>query len=271
MSPNVDTVGVAFACMGSGWWDHGRVPPRQPTRATLNHTAHEDLPDQSLQGSRQAGWMRLPLWLWPPIAIGLIAFAGQLFGTFAALLTATETVGAALYAAIACVKEPARRAIAGALSITLCTVLIVAGIAFIRTARHVGTQQPTAPAIPKQVVDFRGRTIKSAMLANLDFRGADLRGARLDKLDLRGKTFDGADAPGASFRGSQLEGVSMRGINLSGAQMQGSCLRHVDFSGADLNSVDVKGAEIEDDIGIPPAIARKWADVAGTLAKACDI
>lgn len=122
-------------------WDYGIVPPRQSIKPSPSDMPHAGSSSGSTEEFVQASWMKLPLWLWPAVAIGLIAIAGYIFGPFGALLTATEAVGMALYVAVTHIRDTGRRTIATALSIAVCTALILGGLALVRTARSSEARQ----------------------------------------------------------------------------------------------------------------------------------
>jgi uncharacterized protein YjbI with pentapeptide repeats len=108
--------------------------------------------------------------------------------------------------------------------------------------------------------DFRGASLRSAMLLHLDLSGVDLsganlrdaqldrtelRGAILFDADLRGADLQRANLTGASLVGANLEGARLINANMRGANLVGANLEHAKLVGADLVDADLGGADLD--------------------------
>lgn len=195
---------------------------------------------------RPANW-RSMLWMWPAAAIILVALASALFGAYAALLVAGETIGVLLFvAAIRLYGE--RHWLAAGLAVIAASTIVLAGLQQLHPTRLLAnlseSQRRATASLVGGPVDLHGQTINAKKASETEFAGANLTDSNLSGLDLRGKDFDGADAAGASFQGSNLDGANFRGADLRGACLRGARLQGADLSGADMTGADVSGASI---------------------------
>jgi hypothetical protein len=194
-----------------------------------------------------------PLWVWPPLAVALIAVAGYSFGVAGALITAASTIAALIFVAGDLLYAGQRRRAWVVVALSLGAILLTAlmwqvKIPWVR-------MRTGAQALTSGPVDLRGMSISQAQATRLDLRGAQLSGAVLNGLILRGKQMEGVAASGASFRYADLSFASLRGADLNGADFSYACLIGTDFSGATLNGADVNHATL-DIQALPPAVAK---------------
>jgi Pentapeptide repeats (8 copies) len=201
------------------------------------------------------GW---PLWVWPPLAIALIAVAGYKLGIAGALTTAASAIAALFFVAGDILYSGQRRRAFAILAISLGVIIVTALLwqAKVPWVRPRFAMQTAAPG----PFDLRGSTVTQAQAARLNLRGALLSGAVLDGLDLRGKQMEGVSAAGASFRHADLSFASLRGADLNGADFSYACLIGTDFTGATLDGADVNHAVLNIQ-GLPPSVVRKLTGV----------
>jgi hypothetical protein len=181
-----------------------------------------------------------PLWLWPPLAVALIALAGYRFGIAGALTTAASAVATLIFVAGDFLYAGHRRRAFAIISVSVGVIVLTvllsqAKVPWIRPLKTVQTISPGP-------IDLRGATITQAQATTLNLRGAQLSGAVLDGLVLRGKQMEGVTASGASFRDADLSFASFRGADLNGADFSYACLIGTDFTGALLDGANVSHA-----------------------------
>jgi hypothetical protein len=113
----------------------------------------------------RVGRIRISPWVWPVVALMVIAGAGRLWGPTGVLLTA------------------------GGLVILLAGVAI--GVRWVdkRMEKAVRVEQQSSQ---QKCTDLRGARLTGAKLANADLRSADLRGADLTNADLSGANLENA-------------------------------------------------------------------------------
>lgn len=208
----------------------GPAPGGPPGAPGVNQQAEEPTPPPK-------DW---PLWVWPPLAIALIAVAGYRYGVAGALTSAASTVATLVFVAGDFLYSGHRRrafaVLAVSLGILVLTVLLWQ--AKVPWFRHpTGVQTVTLGPI-----DLRGATVTQAEAARLDLRGAQLSGAVFDGLVLHGEQMEGVTASGTSFRGADLSFASFRGADLNGADFSYACLIGTDFTGALLDGANVSHA-----------------------------
>nr|WP_206681321.1 pentapeptide repeat-containing protein [Actinomadura sp. J1-007] len=156
----------------------------------------------------QTSRARWPLWMWPPVVIGLVAAAGQFFGPLAALVVATQTLGTLGIAAGYNLLERPKWPLVALVVFALATVTITVGL--LRVERRGLPPIFMSKAQAGKPADLRGRRVTQKDVRALEFRGARLSGADLNGLDLRGKSFNGAEAVGVNFSRTRLDGVELR-------------------------------------------------------------
>jgi hypothetical protein len=186
------------------------------------------------------GW---PLWVWPPVAIALVAVAGYSLGIAGALTAAASTVAALVFVAGDILYLGQRRRAIAVLAISL-GFIVLAGLLWQAKVPWIRLRVTTQTGTPGPV-DLRGTTLTQAQAAILNLRGAQLSGAVLDELVLRRKQMEGITASGASFRHADLSFASLRGADLNGADFSYACLIGTDFAGALLDGVDVNHAILD--------------------------
>jgi len=183
------------------------------------------------------GW---PLWVWPPVAIALIAIAGYWLGIAGAVIAAASAVAALVFVGGDFLYSGQRRRalaiLAVSVGVTLLAGLLWQGKVPWTRLRMAGQNPMPGP------VSLRGVTITQEQVNKLNLRGAELAGSTLDGLDLHAKQMEGATAPGASFRHVDLSFASLRGADLNGIDLSYSCLIGTDFSGALMNGANVNHA-----------------------------
>lgn len=181
-----------------------------------------------------------PLWVWPPLAVVLIAVAGYRFGIAGAVTTAASALAALFFAAGDFLYLGQRRRTIALVAVSL-GVIVLAGLLW--GAKVPWIRRPVAAqTVTSGPIDLRGVTVTQAQATKLDLRGAQLSGAVFDGLVLRGKQMEGATASGASFRYADLSFASLRGADLNGADFSYACLIGTDFSGALMDGADVNHA-----------------------------
>lgn len=221
---------------------HAGQPPALPG-AEAGESAGPD-PDAELQNREPPppprGW---PLWVWPPLAVALIAVAGYRFGIAGAITAAASSVAALVFVAGDFLYSGHHRRASAVLAVALA-VILATGLQW--QAKVPWIRRPTSvPAAVHGPVNLRGVTITQAQAARLDLRGAVLPGAILDGLSLRGRQLEGITAPGISFRRADLSFASLRGADLNGADFSYACLIGTDFSGALLDGANVSHATLD--------------------------
>lgn len=212
-----------------------QTAPEASPRASGSGHQDEDQPKEPAAPPK--GW---PLWVWPPVAIALIAVAGYKLGIAGALTAAAAAVAALIFVAGDVLYSGERRRPTVVVALSLAVIILVAllwqaKVPWIRL-------RVTPPAPTPGPVDLRGATVTQAQATKLNFRGAELSGAVLNWLSLRGKPMEGVTAPGASFRHANLSFASLRGADLSGSDLSYACLIGTIFTGATLNGADVSHA-----------------------------
>ncbi|MFI0366957.1 pentapeptide repeat-containing protein [Actinomadura sp. 1N219] len=190
------------------------------------------------QGDRARG---LPIWIWPALAITLVAVGGEFFGTSGSL-AALGVCLAVGFVLMGRALNPREQGFAVALAILfagLAALVIHASSA--RDLVDLGTtdKKPAGP------VDLRGKALTADVVNRTDFRGALLAGAQLGGLDLRHENFAGASAQGITLSRTRLDGVSFRGADLRGADLRDACLRRADLTGANLGGAWVDRADLD--------------------------
>jgi len=183
---------------------------------------------------------QVSIWVWPVVAIVLVAVAGQVFGLLGALIGAGCAAAALFFSAAEVVRTRRARRLApiGALAFVLAVIAVFVLQGALPWSR--GTPAPAADVL----LNARGERLTADDLREGNLRGAQLAGADLTGLDLPNRDLDGAAAPGAMFRDADLTGASLRGVDLRGADLSGACLDRADLTGADLNGARVGGATI---------------------------
>lgn len=184
-----------------------------------------------------------PLWLWPPLAVALVALGGYRFGIDGALTAAGSAISALVFVAGDFLYAGHRRRALAVLAVSLGAIAVVG----LMWETHVPfSRLPTATqSVGPGPVDLRGRTITQKQVPGIDLRGAQLAGSVLNGLNLRTKQMQGADARGASFSHADLSFASLRGADLSGADFSYACLIGTDLTGAILNGADVSHATLD--------------------------
>jgi len=204
------------------------------------------------------------LWIWPVVALAVIALAGQLRDATAALLSAVVLVATLVLFIGDTLHLWFRLAVLG-VSIVLVATLVTSQVSgFDRLFRpHVGDDGR---------MDLRGQQISADQVSNLDFQRARLSGAVLDNLSLVSKDFTKVIANGTSFRGADLTNTTWLGADLRGADFRGACLVEADFTGARLDGIDATGADTSGVILPPQAMTNSlWpAVVPSASVPACD-
>lgn len=201
------------------------------------------------------GW---PLWVWPPLAIALIAIAGYIFGIAGALITAASAIAALIFVAGDLLYSGRqRRAWAvGALGIGVIILITLMWQTKIPWTRSRAAMQTGTSG----TATLNGMRISQAQVNKLNLRGAQLSGAVLNGLVLRQKQMEGITASGASFRHADLSFASLRGADLNGADFSYSCLIGTDFTGALLDGANVDHAIINIH-ALPPSTVKKLTGV----------
>ncbi|TDD38670.1 pentapeptide repeat-containing protein [Actinomadura sp. KC06] len=189
----------------------------------------------------------LPIWIWPALAITLVAVCGEFLGTRGSL----AALGFCLvggFVLMGRALNPRERGFAVALAVVFAglATLVIHG----SSARDL-FDPGTADKKPAGPVDLRGKTLTADVVKRTEFRGALLAGAQLGGLDLRHENFAGASAQGITLSRTRLDGVSFRGADLRGADLRDACLRGGDLTGADLfgarvDRADLSGAEYDE-------------------------
>lgn len=185
------------------------------------------------------GW---PLWVWPPVAVGLIAVAGYVLGVAGALTTAASTVATLIFIAGDFLYAGHRRRAVAIVAISI-SVLVLIGLMWQVKIPWI-RQRIAEPTTVPGPVDLRGATVTQAQASTLNLRGAQLSGAILNDLVLRRKKMDGMVAFGVSFYHADLSYASLRGADLNGADFSYACLIGTSFNGADLNGANVNHATL---------------------------
>jgi hypothetical protein len=196
---------------------------------------------EAVSASKQPGIPRSSLWLWPPLVIGLVAAAGQFFGSLGAIAVTVQVIGTLAFVTSSRLFGSRNWPVFGFVGLTTVTVMIVIGLT------RAGPFTPSDGVHNR--LDLHGRTFTAKSIRHLDFRGALLQGANFHGLDLRGKNFNGANLSGADLSRTRLDGAEMRGVDMRGANFSWSCLRAVNLTGADLHganmtSTDTAGATL---------------------------
>ena len=83
-------------------------------------------------------------------------------------------------------------------------------------------------------IDLRYRSLKGALLTNIDFKDAKLNSA-----NLQGANFDNAILTGADMSGTGLEGASFEGANLDDTKLNYAHLNRTNFTRAQLNNANL--------------------------------
>jgi hypothetical protein len=181
---------------------------------------------------------RVSIWIWPVVAIVLVAVAGQVFGLLGSIIAASCAAAALLFTAAELFR--ARRARRDAALLSIGCVLVVLAVFTLQGA----VPWSRAVAAGGGLVDARGERPTPDDLRVPTLRGALLDGADLTGLDLGGRDLAGAEAAGAAFRDADLAGASLRGADLRGSDLTGACLDGADLTGADLTGAKVTGATV---------------------------
>lgn len=182
---------------------------------------------------------RVSIWIWPVVAIVLVAVAGQVFGLLGSIIAASCAAAALLFTAAELFRARRARRDAALLSIG-CVLIVVA----IFTLQGAIPWSHAAVAAGEALVDARGKRPTADDLRVPTLRGALLDGADLTGLDLGGRDLAGAEAAGTAFRDADLAGASLRGADLRGSDLTGACLDGADLTGADLTGAKVTGATV---------------------------
>ncbi|MDU0288598.1 pentapeptide repeat-containing protein [Saccharothrix longispora] len=169
--------------------------------------------------------------------MAVVACAGQLFGTFGALLAAVLVASTLiLFVGHVVVSLPVR------IWISALAVVLGAGVV---VGKHSGVEFLGTPSSENsRVVDLRGRVVTAEDIEGEDLRGALLSGAVLDGLDLHDRDLAGARAQGASFRRAILDRAQLNDADLRGADLSLACLYNADLTGADLTGAVAVGADV---------------------------
>lgn len=184
---------------------------------------------------------QVSIWIWPLVAIVLVAVAGQVFGLLGAIITASSALAALLFTAAELLRS--RRARQSA-----AVVAVIGAVAVMALFALQGVMPwSRTSARPGNALDLRGHRISASNLTG-DLRGARLAGADLSAVNLHGRDLAGVDAPGTSLRNANLAGASLRGADLRGADLRGACLDTADLTGAELSGAEITGATI----AVPP-------------------
>jgi hypothetical protein len=188
------------------------------------------------------------LWLWPAVALIIVAGAGSIWGLVGVIIGAAVTVATLALFVGDVILRPGIR-----LGITVAAVLAVAATLVARqqdaafcAAKSPAPSPAVAASAPAPVLDLRGRRVTLAELQGKSLRGALLGGANLDGLDLYGLNLAGILAPGATFRDAILDRADLAGADLQGAVLAGSCLHGANLTGANLDGVNAAGADVTD-------------------------
>lgn len=232
--------------------------PPTPSGAEADESLGPD-PDTELQNKEPPpppkGW---PLWVWPPLAVALIAVAGYRFGIAGAITTAASSFAALVFVAGDFLYSGHRRRAFAVLALALA-VILATGLQWQAKVPWIRRAAPVPAAVPSPV-NLRGATLTQARAAHLDLRGAVLPGAVLNGLSLRGRHMEGIAAPGISFRSADLSFASLRGADLNGADFSYACLIGTDFSGALLDGANVSNATL-DLHALPRSVVKKLIGV----------
>lgn len=212
-------------------------------------------PDEGQHGALPKGW---PLWVWPPLAIALIAVAGYSFGIAGALITAASAIAALIFVAGDLLYSGEHRRAWAVVALGIGVIILVGLMwqAKIPWARL----RVAIPTAASGTVNLRGMNISQAQVSKLNLRGAQLSGAVLDGLVLPQKQMEGITASGASFRHTNLSFASLRGADLNGADFSYACLIGTDFTGALLDGADVDHAILNIHT-LPPSTVKKLTGV----------
>lgn len=242
-----------------GGWSQFRPPPGEEsaedqTPSTVPHPPTGAAPPRARDQS---------LWIWPVVALTVIALAGQLWGATAALLSAVVLVATLVLFIGDTLHLWFRLAVLGG-SVVLVAALVTSQVSgFGQLFRsHVGDDGRT---------DLRGRQVPADQVDDLDFQRARLSGAVLDDLSLISKDFTKVIANGASFRGADLTNTTWLGADLRGVDFRGACLVKANFTGARLDGIDATGADTSGVILPPQAMTNSlWPTaVPATSVPAC--
>jgi hypothetical protein len=188
------------------------------------------------------------LWLWPAVALVIVAGAGSIWGLLGVIIGAAVTVATLALFVGDVILSPGIR-----LGITVAAVLAVAATLVARqqdaaffAAKSPAPGRTAAASAPAPVLDLRGKRVTLAELQGKSLRGALLGGANLDGLDLYGLNLAGIVAPGATFRSAILDRADLAGADLQGAVLADSCLHGANLTGANLDGVNAAGADVTD-------------------------
>jgi hypothetical protein len=189
------------------------------------------------------------LWLWPVVAVFIMALSGAVFGAFGTLLTAVVVLSALILFVGEDNEVMGIRLRLGitVLALVLAAGLIVgnrAGIGFLSSTAQDFSAAANSGSSGQHPLDLRGRRVSAKDIDGRDLRGAQLTGAVLDGLDLHGRDLRGATATGASLHGVNLEHARLNAADLRGADLHGACLYRADLSGALLDGADATGADV---------------------------
>lgn len=212
------------------------------------------------------------LWLWPVVAVVAMAWAGELFGPFGALLAGAAMIGTLAFLLGGNVFTDDIRLVVS-VAIGGVILLVVYGHAqgwpaFTgHPAESAASQTSAAAPVSTQNVragarlpgaDLDDLSMPFADLSGLTAEGAALRRATLDGADLTNATLRGADLQLAHLRRADLRGADLRGADLRGADLRDACLQGADLSGARLSGADAAGAATAGVVGAATVGVRNW-------------
>jgi hypothetical protein len=184
------------------------------------------------------------LWMWPVVAVVIMAAAGAAKGPFGSLLACVALTATIVSFVGFAVLSP--RFLVGVL------IACLLAIGAIVTGHELGvralTDRPnTATASPASPPGYaHSPRITTEMIRSGSARGAFIPGAVFDGDNVPGADLVGIVAPGALMRNTTLDGGHLNGANLEGARMRHVHLAGADLRGADLRGADLRGADLRD-------------------------
>ncbi|GLX03744.1 pentapeptide repeat-containing protein [Microbispora sp. NBRC 16548] len=211
------------------------------------------------------------LWMWPVVALAIMAGVGMLWGSLGTFISGVIVIAVLVLFVGDEVLEAGHR-----LAVTVLAVLLVViawlghqlGVPFFSTrdVKVNGTESFSAGSAP---ADFRGRKLSADDLKGVNLHGALLSGATLDGLDLHGMDLSGVKGQGASFRRAILDRARLDEADLRGADLREACLYGAVLRRADLRGVDATGADTTDVVADAKAVKQAAAWPAEGTGRNC--
>lgn len=185
-------------------------------------------------------------WIWPPLAVALVAVGGYSFGALGVLLAAGS--GAAVLVLVAdqvfTRSDGARWVAVAATAAGVVVVVLV-----------LWRSGPDNQEAPDAVSTSSSREESDRhQLLQMVQPGARIPGVNLQGLDLSSRRLDGLFAAGATLVDVDLSGSSLRGADLRGADLTGACLLGTDLAGADLAGARVTNASLDENFPVSGSV-----------------